>query len=164
MDQKCLFDVDTMFVTKQDFWQNWHPVLAAACEDAGYPSSCISYRDNKNGSRSVLFLDAVMAQIVISKKSQYVFTPFRLLDEIAAPVANGKGYKLALSAALSSEATRALINAAIKALPKTYDCCGSYMDCSDARRCVNSSESALGCGYRRVLSDGRIFYGKNRNI
>lgn len=164
MDQKSLFDVDTMSVTKQDFWQNWHPVLAAACEDAGYPSSCISYRDNKNGSRSVLFLNAVMAQIVISKKSQFVSTPFHLSDEIASPAASGKGYKLVLSTALSSETAGALINAAIKALPKTYDCCSAYMTCSNARRCVNSSESALGCGYRRVLSSGRIFYGKNRNV
>ena len=54
---------------------------------------------------------------------------------------------------------------ALNAIPKGFDCCCSYMECSDARRCVQAREDLrLDCGYRRILASGRIFYGKNRNI
>ncbi len=46
----------------------------------------------------------------------------------------------------------------------TFDCCGMYEQCSDAMQCLNSSDDALGCTYRKNLKAGRIFYGKNRNI
>lgn len=49
--------------------------------------------------------------------------------------------------------------------PKDFDCCSRYMECSDAKACVHPDKSfALGCGYRKVLHSGLIFYGKNRNI
>lgn len=49
--------------------------------------------------------------------------------------------------------------------PKEYDCCSRYIQCSDAKTCVHPDKSfALKCGYRKILSSGRIFYGKNRNI
>lgn len=49
--------------------------------------------------------------------------------------------------------------------PKEWDCCSRYLECSDAKTCVHPDKSfALGCGYRKILNTGRIFYGKNRNI
>lgn len=49
--------------------------------------------------------------------------------------------------------------------PKEWDCCSRYMECSDAKTCVHPDRTfALGCGYRKILNSGRIFYGKNRNI
>lgn len=44
------------------------------------------------------------------------------------------------------------------------DCCGSYRECSDAKRCVIADRpySAF-CTYRKNLEAGRIFYGKNAN-
>lgn len=49
--------------------------------------------------------------------------------------------------------------------PKEWDCCSRYMECSDAKACVHPDKAfALGCGYRRILASGRIFYGANRNI
>lgn len=49
--------------------------------------------------------------------------------------------------------------------PKEWDCCSRYLECSDAKSCVHPDKSfALGCGYRKALTSGRIFYGKNRNI
>lgn len=47
----------------------------------------------------------------------------------------------------------------------TFDCCGRYMQCSDAMRCIHPNPiDALGCTYKKHLQQGRIFYGKNRNI
>jgi len=61
-----------------------------------------------------------------------------------------------------------LIKAATESVnryPKEWDCCSRYMDCSNAKTCTHPDKGfALGCGYRRILSSGRVFYGKNRNI
>lgn len=54
---------------------------------------------------------------------------------------------------------------AINRLPKSWDCCSRYMECSNAKRCVHPDPSfALGCGYRRILASGKIYYGENRNV
>ncbi len=46
-----------------------------------------------------------------------------------------------------------------------FGCCSRYMQCSDAKKCVHPDLfTSLACGYRRNLEDGRIFYGKNKNI
>ena len=44
-------------------------------------------------------------------------------------------------------------------------CCSHYVECSDALHCVNLNiETSFSCAYRQNLNNGRIFYGKNRNI
>ncbi len=49
--------------------------------------------------------------------------------------------------------------------PKTFDCCHRYLACSDAGRCVNpDAAQALGCGYKRVLTEGKCYYGEHRNV
>lgn len=49
--------------------------------------------------------------------------------------------------------------------PKEWSCCSRYMECSNAKTCIHPDKAfALGCGYRRVLNSGRVFYGVNRNI
>lgn len=59
----------------------------------------------------------------------------------------------------------ACLDKAIDSLAKEFDCCSHYEQCSDAKRCVNPNPSlAVGCGYRRIMKQGRIFYGKNRNV
>ncbi len=58
-----------------------------------------------------------------------------------------------------------LLDTAIDSIPKEFDCCSRFEECSNARKCINpSSELALGCGYRKIMKSGRIYYGKNRNI
>lgn len=47
----------------------------------------------------------------------------------------------------------------------TYGCCGLYMECSNAKKCVQKDiEWSKGCQYKQNLENGRIFYGENRNI
>lgn len=59
----------------------------------------------------------------------------------------------------------ALVGKSIERFPKEWDCCSRYEACSDAKKCVQPDPSfALGCGYRRILNSGKIYYGKNRNI
>lgn len=43
-----------------------------------------------------------------------------------------------------------------------FGCCGKYVECSDARKCLHSNTFyAKACYYRKNLDSGRIFYGKN---
>lgn len=163
MDQQSLFDAIAPD-SGRNFWALWKPILAAACEDSGFPASCISGRKTRSGYISVLFLNSVIAQIHSNKNSEYVSVQCSLPS--GTPIlrqASGR-LKIEFETALKSSVVSAIVTAAIRALPKTYDCCSAYMKCSDARHCVKMSASALGCGYRRALSDGRIFYGKNRNV
>lgn len=47
----------------------------------------------------------------------------------------------------------------------SFGCCGKYIECSDIRHCVHDDRAyATACQYRKALEDGKIFYGKNRNI
>lgn len=46
-----------------------------------------------------------------------------------------------------------------------FGCCSRFMECSDAKKCIHSDALfAAACIYRRNLEDGKIFYGKNRNV
>lgn len=59
----------------------------------------------------------------------------------------------------------AVTQRALDAIPKEFDCCGRVEQCSDEKRCVNPSAAmCIGCGYRKILASGRIFYGQNRNV
>ena len=59
----------------------------------------------------------------------------------------------------------AVFSMVIDSSVKEHDCCHLYAECSDAKRCLNPRPGlAISCGYRRIMQQGRIFYGKNRNI
>lgn len=46
-----------------------------------------------------------------------------------------------------------------------FGCCSSFEKCSDAKKCVHENKLySKACIYRGNLDQGRIFYGKNRNI
>lgn len=60
-------------------------------------------------------------------------------------------------------------NRAIKGSSKknihTFGCCSRYLKCSDAKECVHEDKQyAKGCAYYSNLKNGKIFYGKNRNV
>ena len=46
-----------------------------------------------------------------------------------------------------------------------FGCCSSFQECSDVKKCVHENKLySKACMYRDSLDQGRIFYGKNRNI
>ena len=46
-----------------------------------------------------------------------------------------------------------------------FGCCSSFEKCSDAKKCLHENKLySMACMYRAHLEEGRIFYGKNRNI
>lgn len=56
-----------------------------------------------------------------------------------------------------------VLDAVTFSLPKEFDCCSRFEQCSNAKRCIHSNPAlATSCGYRKVLKSGRIFYGVNQ--
>lgn len=46
-----------------------------------------------------------------------------------------------------------------------FGCCSKFVECSDAKKCLHENKLySTSCIYRRNLENGKIFYGKNRNI
>lgn len=46
-----------------------------------------------------------------------------------------------------------------------FGCCNNFLECSDAKKCTYPNKLfASGCLYRKNLENGKIFYGKNRNV
>lgn len=46
-----------------------------------------------------------------------------------------------------------------------FGCCDKYIECSNAGKCVLTDKRfAADCSYRINLKNGKIFYGKNKNI
>lgn len=46
-----------------------------------------------------------------------------------------------------------------------FGCCSRYIQCSDEKKCVHPDQDhARGCAYKANLDEGRVFYGKNRNV
>lgn len=47
----------------------------------------------------------------------------------------------------------------------SFGCCSHFIECSDHKSCVHKNKLyAKGCLYRSHLDNGKIFYGKNKNI
>lgn len=52
-----------------------------------------------------------------------------------------------------------------KSKEPTYGCCHLYEKCSEAKKCISKEKIyATVCAYKKNLDEGRIFYGRNRNI
>ena len=46
-----------------------------------------------------------------------------------------------------------------------FGCCGLYLKCSDAKKCLHPDIiRSKSCYYKKNLESGKIFYGKNANI
>lgn len=47
-------------------------------------------------------------------------------------------------------------------MAEKFSCCSSYMQCSDAKKCLHADDPLYqGCAYRCNLDTEKIFYGKN---
>lgn len=95
------------------------------------------------------FLPANVSKSVQSKDKKFVRVDVY-------PASSISGYEDFFAAALQE---------IIDKLPKDFDCCAWYEECSDAKKCINPNiDLAIGCGYKKILRSGQFFYGKNRNV
>ena len=120
-------------------------------------------------SYSVKFYDSVIVRVYKGKKKIYIELPNvgKLRDDSKKGKADFIKIYLSSLKDVSEHFDKITysLQYILDRLPKDFSCCSRYESCSDAKSCIHpNKEFALGCYYRKVLSSGRIFYGKNRNI
>ena len=166
---------------EKEFLSTIESGLRAAVKSMGGDSSLLSITATKptkfsaGGYTVVKFGNLTAFRIRIRGKEHYISIPTSLADLIPTdapckkPTKNEKYYRVLITDEYPFESyTPFLVNVVsetVNRYPKEWDCCSRYLECSDAKTCVHPDKAfALGCGYLKILSSGRIFYVKNRNI
>lgn len=150
------------------------PDLQAVIEDMGGDSQLMNISVTISYT-AVMFGNLTAFRLRIRGKQSYISIPLTLADLIPsdASIKNASAGEKYCRVLITDEHpldsyTSFLINVVgetVNRYPKEWDCCSRYLECSDAMACTHPDKAfALGCGYRKILSSGRIYFGKNRNI
>lgn len=135
-------------------------------------ASYITLKKNKY-YYSILFDDSLTVAQIGGKKKLYFAVPtaaLKLNSEYRSLAHAKNAYsKIFLSSFDQIDQYQPLLvsilQTIIDGLPKEFDCCSRYVECSDAKKCTHPDvRESLKCGYRKVLLSGRVFYGKNRTV
>lgn len=147
--------------------------LKDAAEEIGASSTDVNIKHNKDYS-SIRYDSMLAFRLKLRKNTRYIEVPLDSKSAVQkiAPLdrqkeVSGGFWRVKLGNEPVSEhadALAAVLQDAINQLPKEWDCCSRYMECSNAKRCVHPDPAlALKCGYRKILASGKIYYGENRN-
>lgn len=127
-----------------------------------------------SGYSSIKFRSSLIAKVKLRGKIHYIAIPDRLKDSIPSGVkttrvkSDKQFARIDFDSLDENTIHNIMENAtilAIERVPKEFDCCSRYEECSNARVCVHPDPSfSMLCGYRKVLKAGKVFYGINRNI
>lgn len=166
---------------EKEFLSAIEPNLRAAVKSMGGDGGLLSITATKptkfsaGGYTVVKFGNLTAFRLKIRGKQHYISIPLSLTDLIPEgapskkPTKNEKYHRVLitdehpLDGYISFLAN--VVSETVNRYPKEWDCCSRYLECSDTKTCVHPNKAfALVCGYRKILSEGRIFYGKNRNI
>lgn len=178
-DQISLMDIGIPTSDEERLFHSLKPCFLSVMERNGIPEESLTIVPMKSYYSVIIRDTYLVCRIRCSKQLRYI--SFRQLQpeqsDLIKPfcVSQTKSEKdsgfirVNLSDSVSSSALEALMSTVmtntVNSIPKVFDCCSRYMDCSNAKRCVHPNpDFALDCGYRRILNSGRVFYGENRNI
>lgn len=143
--------------------------LRPLMEGGGFPIETIRVSENKNNT-SLWFRNSLILRVTIGKNSRMEVseTYIDIVERFCPGTPRKNSFcQIPISGPMDvpAEFVFSLIESAYVKSPREFDCCSRFEECSDARQCTNpNTEYALGCGYRRIMRTGKIFYGKNRNI
>lgn len=120
---------------------------------------------------NVAFFDLPYIRIRIGPKTKYISLPCHLDYTLSSfnitADKNGGWYRININDPddifnLSELILEIFDYCYTKASGETFGCCSKYLECSDAKSCIQENEQwSKGCMYRRNLIKGRIFYGEN---
>ena len=164
-EQLSFFEVDDNTQAEKLIQRSLERIL----ERNGLAGLSIKFEYIKKGTApccSVKFNDSVVARFYDGKKNKYLEIPNAVVGMTAGQKDFHKIYLNSLKdIVIHLDKIERSLQAVLDNLPKDFSCCSRYMECSDACICVHPDKTtALGCYYRKVLSSGKVFYGKNRNI
>jgi hypothetical protein len=123
---------------------------------------------------SIKFRSSLICKIKLRGKKWHITIPDRLQESIPKGTKTStikseqKMSRIAFNSMTQDEIVALLEKAtilAIELVPKEFDCCSRFKECSDAKVCTHPDPSfSMLCGYRKIIKSGRFFYGVNRNI
>lgn len=159
---------------EMEFLTAIEPAIRVAIEDMGGDSQQMEISATSSYT-VVKFRSLTAFRLRIRGKQHQISIPVSLADLIPSDApgqkisSDGKYCRMLITAKYPLENYRDFLITAVgetvNRYPKEWDCCSRYLECSDAKACVHPDKSfALGCGYRQILSSGRIFFGTNRNV
>lgn len=189
MEQFCLTDVafseQLVFdllkpILLQTLEMNFVPAGSLSCNKRkAYSSVKCLYPIGDNALQTqreiAKHFDSVAFRIKVLKTKSYFEIPAALHEmvpeENRAPVCNEDKEYVRLDFESTQEGALKyadylcrIVDARIDTMPKDFACCSRVEECSNVRKCVNPRpDLAIGCGYRRNLKRGIIFYGINKN-
>lgn len=165
-------DVSPEIRVYHDILRHFLPILDKNVIDKRALEFRESTAKNKTYS-TVLFADSIICRLRMQGSEHYISVPIEFKKFIPSEYqtkivkADPQYIRIIIhqSFDISSlmPALSTVLNAKIDHLPKLFDCCHLYMQCSDAGVCVQTDNIySLNCGYRKVLKNGRCFFGVNR--
>ena len=172
MDQLS-FNVETSDERKA--FELLYPELSDLFYDAPIDSEILVFQEILNCS-SVYFLNKglLFFQIRFRKKTKYLLIPEEYENELPEDTMISKTKSdegmIRITLEVPEDVLKyvPVLRSILKKLEtrySTFACCGRYEACSDALKCIHPDvKFALGCQYRHNLMNGRVFYGKNRNV
>lgn len=172
MEQMCL---DIMISDEQRAFELIYPELKDIIFNASIDSGILICQELGNCS-SVYFLDSneMFFKIRLRKKSRYILIPQEFEDMLSPDTVTSKTKSDAGMVRIAIQSYQDILNYApilrvilerICRRHRDFGCCGRYEACSDAKTCIHPDPKfALGCWYQQNLLDGKIFYGKNKNV
>lgn len=138
------------------------------------PTNAVGKKRGK-GYTSIVLLSFLVCRVCLRGQNCYIsvggqFSSLLSNDfYIVRYIKDDKFIKIAIQSCLTItqvlEPLGNIFDRLVDSIPKDFDCCSKYMECSDAKHCINLDRNlALRCGYKKILRSGRIFFGNNRNI
>lgn len=152
-----------------------YPELCDIIDNAPMESKVLVFEELSDFS-SVYFLSSnlLLFQIRLRKKSRYLLIPYEYAETLPpeTPTKKGNADGSMIRVLLQSPEDVLLYVPMLRSILHDtsrryveFGCCSRYEACSDAKKCIHPDiKFALGCFYRKNLRDGKIFYGRNRNI
>lgn len=157
---------------EEAFFKQAFPALREAAKSRNANPEDITYEILSSYS-SLKFRSSLICRLKLRGKKWYISIPDRLQEVIPEDAETTKTaserqfFRIAFDSLSESSVLSLMERAmllAIELIPKEFDCCSRYMECSNAKVCVHPDPAfSMLCGYRKILKSGRIFYGENRN-
>ena len=172
MEQMSL---DLLIPDEQQAFELVYPELKDILFDAPMDSGILIFQELGNCS-SVYFLDAneLFFRIRLRKKSRYILIPDRYEDllppdaKVSRTTSDAGMVRIAIQSYTDILQFVPVLRAVLQRIcrrHRDFGCCGRYEQCSDAKKCLHPDPKfALGCWYQQNLLEGKIFYGKNKNV
>lgn len=183
MDQLFIENMETKDISNQreEYAYNLiKPALENILSNENFPKESLFLKQNKTDkaqhSSVCLFKESnILFRISFRGKKYYISIPSKYEHLVPDDVEykKAKAEQAYFSIFLSDEndlkryshLLESVLEEMLISFPTDFGCCSQYNECSDAKKCVNPDpEMAIRCTYRKNLKNGKIFYGKNRNI